>query len=54
MKAFTRLFANLFTSPTRETGKMDLYREWHKQRNLAAKYGQSHVDEIDAIFARSV
>lgn len=49
MKAFTRLFANLFASPaTSETQK--IYREWDRQR--ARALSPSEMSEIDAIFAR--
>lgn len=33
-------------------GPNDIHREWIRQRELAARYGPSHVNEIDAIFAR--
>lgn len=48
MKAFTRLFANLFTSPTKETEK--IYREWDRQR--AKAISPNDLAEIDAIFSR--
>lgn len=49
MKAFTSLFANLFTgSATSETEK--IYREWDIQRSKAL--GPNDLAEIDAIFAR--
>lgn len=49
MKAFTSLFANLFTNPaTSETEK--IYREWDIQRSKAL--GPNDLAEIDAIFAR--
>jgi hypothetical protein len=49
MKAFSRLFANLFTSPaTSEMTK--IYREWDRQRTKAI--GPSDLAEIDAIFSR--
>ena len=51
MKAFTRLFANLFAAPvTSETQK--IYREWDRQR--AKALGPNDLAEIDAIFARAV
>jgi hypothetical protein len=49
MKAFSRLFENLFTSSaTSEAEK--IYREWDRQR--ASAYGPSDLAEIDAIFSR--
>ena len=30
------------------------YREWDKQRRIAAKFGPHHVQEIDAIFSREL
>lgn len=33
-------------------GPRDIHKEWIKQREMAAQYGPSHVNEIDAIFAR--
>lgn len=49
MKAFTRLFANLFTNiATSDTEKV--YREWDIQRSKAL--GPSDLAEIDAIFSR--
>jgi hypothetical protein len=49
MKAFSRLFANLFTRPaTSETGK--IYREWDRRR--AHAIGPNDLAEIDAIFSR--
>lgn len=49
MKAFTRLFANLFDKPaTSETQK--IYKEWDRQRLKAMS--PSEISEIDAIFAR--
>lgn len=51
MKAFTRLFANLFTNPaTSDSDK--IYREWDRQR--ANAYGPNDLAEIDAIFSRAV
>jgi hypothetical protein len=29
-----------------------LFKEWDRQRALAATYGSSHMNEIDAIFSR--
>lgn len=49
MKAFSRLFANLFTRPaTSDTGK--IYREWDRRR--ANAIGPNDLAEIDAIFSR--
>lgn len=49
MKAFTRLFANLFVShATSETQK--IYREWDSLR--AKALSPSERSEIDAIFSR--
>lgn len=55
MKAFARLFENIFTSATSEkkVSHKDVYREWTRQREDAARFGQSHVQEIDAIFSRA-
>ena len=51
MKAFTRLFANLFTKPaTSENDK--IYKEWNYQR--ANAHGPTDLAEIDAIFSRAV
>ena len=30
------------------------YRAWEKERLDAAQFGQSHVNDIDAIFAREI
>lgn len=48
MKAFSRLFANLFIGPTSETEK--IYREWDIQRSRAIN--PNDLAEIDAIFSR--
>lgn len=50
MKAFTRLFANLFTNTTSDRDKM--YREWDRMRANAT--GPSDLAEIDAIFSRQL
>lgn len=51
MKALSRLFANLFTSPaTSSIEKM--HREWDRQR--AKAMSPSELSEIDAIFARHI
>jgi hypothetical protein len=49
MKAFTRLFANLFTN-TATSGTEKVYREWDRQR--ARAISPNDLSEIDAIFAR--
>lgn len=49
MKAFTRLFANLFDkNATSDVQK--IYREWDRQR--AKALSPSDLSEIDAIFSR--
>lgn len=55
MKSLKSVFVNLFTSATStdEKENKDMYREWTRQRELAAKFGHSHVAEIDAIFTRA-
>lgn len=51
MKAFTRLFANLFDkNATSDVQK--IRREWDKQRLRAMS--PSELSEIDAIFSRSI
>ena len=30
------------------------YREWDKQRRIAEQFGESHVQEVDAIFSREL
>lgn len=54
MKVFTRLFANLFTNATsEENDRHAMYRAWQRERESAARFGASHVQEIDAIFTRA-
>lgn len=55
MKAFTRLFANLFTSAisAEERERREAYRAWAIEREKASRYGHHHVQEIDAIFSRA-
>lgn len=55
MKTIMRKFENLFTIATSEEVKAQraVYREWQKEREAAARYGPSHVQEIDAIFTRA-
>ena len=49
------MLENLFTSAkSDERSTSAMYREWQKQRDLAAKFGHSHVSEIDAIFSRNI
>ena len=48
MKAFSRLFANLFNNTTSDTEKV--YREWDRQRARALT--PNDLSEIDAIFSR--
>jgi hypothetical protein len=49
MKAFSRLFANLFTNTaTSDMGK--IYKEWDRRR--ATAIGPNDLAEIDAIFSR--
>ena len=50
MKAFTRLFANIFTTATSDSEK--IHREWDRQR--ARAMSPSELSEIDAIFSRSI
>lgn len=50
MKAFARQFAGLFSFAKSE--RANLQTRWDIERARAAKYGPSHVSEIDAIFAR--
>jgi hypothetical protein len=51
MKAFTRLFANLFADPATSRTER-LYREWDRQR--AKAMSPNELSEIDAIFARHI
>lgn len=32
--------------------KPNIHRAWDKERRKAARFGESHVQEIDAIFSR--
>ncbi len=50
MKAFSRLFANVFTRSTRSND--NVYREWDRMRSKAMS--PSELSEIDAIFSRSL
>lgn len=49
MKAFTRLFANLFDKPA-TSDNQKIYREWDRQRSKAIS--PNELSEIDAIFSR--
>lgn len=55
MKTLKRAFENLFTNATSENEKdrRAMYREWQRERESAARFGASHVQEIDAIFTRA-
>lgn len=55
MKTLKRAFENLFTSATstEEKERREMYREWQRERESAARFGASHVQEIDAIFTRA-
>ena len=48
MHVFRRLGAELKEARKRR----DFYREWDRQREKAVGFGQSHIQEIDAIFSR--
>ena len=50
MKTIGSLFAGIFQANTTEQGR--IRKEWDKARRDAARFGPSHVSEIDAIFAR--
>jgi len=50
MKALGSFFSGMFK--TDATSNFTLQNEWQKARNEAARFGPSHVAEIDAIFAR--
>jgi len=56
MKTLKRAFGNVFTNAKSEDDDISnkkVYREWEIQRKAAARFGHSHVAEIDAIFSRS-
>lgn len=55
MRTLIRALENLFTNATSEEEKerRAVYREWQRERESAARFGASHVQEIDAIFSRS-
>lgn len=55
MKSLKSVFVNLFTNATSEDEKSRraMYREWQRERESAARFGASHVQEIDAIFTRA-
>lgn len=51
MKSLGKFFADVFKgSATSETP--NLHNEWARARADAARFGPSHVAEIDAIFSR--
>lgn len=47
-------FVNKFRKSPQEKQIKALYREWDRQREKAAPYGTSHMNEIDAIFSRQL
>lgn len=50
MKAFAQFFSEVFR--TEATSNSKIQSEWDRARNQAARFGPSHVAEIDAIFSR--
>lgn len=50
MKALGNFFSGMFK--TDATSKFTVQNEWDKARSQAARFGPSHVAEIDAIFSR--
>jgi hypothetical protein len=50
MKALGILFSGMFK--TDATSNYKLQSEWERARHEAARFGPSHVAEIDAIFSR--
>lgn len=50
MKALGSFFSEMFR--TDATSRFTFQNEWEKARSDAARFGPSHVAEIDAIFAR--
>jgi hypothetical protein len=50
MRAFGHFFSEVFR--TNATSDKFFQTEWDKARNEAARFGPSHVAEIDAIFSR--
>jgi hypothetical protein len=45
-------FVNKFRKSPQDKQISALFKEWDKQREQAAPYGTSHMNEIDAIFSR--
>ena len=43
---------NKFRKSPKEKQISALFKEWDKQREMAAPYGASHMNEIDSIFSR--
>lgn len=50
MRAFAHFFSEVFKPDA--TSNYKLQSEWDRARSEAARFGPSHVAEIDAIFAR--
>lgn len=50
MKAIGTFFSGMFK--TDATSRSSFRNEWEKARAEAARFGPSHVAEIDAIFSR--
>lgn len=50
MKALGSFFSGMFK--TDATSKFTVQNEWDRARSQAARFGPSHVAEIDAIFSR--
>lgn len=50
MRAFAHFFSEMFKTDT--TSNYKLQSEWDRARSQAARFGPSHVSEIDAIFSR--
>jgi hypothetical protein len=45
-------FVNKFRKSPQDKQISALFKEWDKQREAAAPYGASHMNEIDSIFSR--
>jgi len=45
-------FVNKFRKSPQDKQISALFKEWDKQREMAAPYGASHMNEIDSIFSR--
>lgn len=50
MRAFAHFFSEVFR--TDATSNSKIQSEWDRARSQAARFGPSHVAEIDAIFSR--